>query len=130
MAITLAATYRVENPLGYRQEEFCWLAALDLDKHFSFGKPMFWAFLLPVGLVLIYNTVLLVLTSLTTCRVDRQLTSTRSSSLTKRFLVSFSLAVLLGLSWTLGYFVLVTKETPHLIFSILFCLCSATQVVF
>ncbi|MEQ2182844.1 hypothetical protein GOODEAATRI_026480, partial [Goodea atripinnis] len=74
MAITLAATYRVENPLGYRQEEFCWLAALDLDKHFSFGKPMFWAFLLPVGLVLIYNTVLLVLTSLTTCRVDRQLT--------------------------------------------------------
>ncbi|MEQ2249166.1 hypothetical protein ILYODFUR_026579 [Ilyodon furcidens] len=74
MAITLAVTYRVENPLGYRQEEFCWLAALDLDKHFSFGKPMFWAFLLPVGLVLIYNTVLLVLTSLTTCRVDRQLT--------------------------------------------------------
>ncbi|XP_047211762.1 adhesion G-protein coupled receptor G7 isoform X2 [Girardinichthys multiradiatus] len=127
MVITLAATYRVENPLGYRQEEFCWLAALDLDKHFSFGKPMFWAFLLPVGLVLIYNTVLLVLTSLTTCRVDRQLTSTRSSSLNKRFLVSFSLAVLLGLSWTLGYFVLVTKETPHLIFSILFCLCTATQ---
>ncbi|XP_037829917.1 adhesion G-protein coupled receptor G7 [Kryptolebias marmoratus] len=68
MAITLAVTYRVENPLGYRQEEFCWLAAQDQNKHFSFGKPMFWGFLLPVGLILIYNTVLLVLTSLTTCR--------------------------------------------------------------
>lgn len=35
---------------------------------------MFWAFLLPLGLVLIYNTVLLVLTSLITCRVDSRLT--------------------------------------------------------
>uniref|UniRef100_A0A3Q2R0E9 Adhesion G protein-coupled receptor G7, tandem duplicate 2 n=1 Tax=Fundulus heteroclitus TaxID=8078 RepID=A0A3Q2R0E9_FUNHE len=69
LVLTLAATYRVQNPLDYRQEE-CWLAALDGDKHFSFHKPMFWAFLLPLGLVLIYNTVLLVLTSLTTCRVD------------------------------------------------------------
>ncbi|KAM4538090.1 adhesion G-protein coupled receptor G7 [Fundulus diaphanus] len=127
MAVTLAATYRVQNPLDYRQEEFCWLAALDQDKHFSFHKPMFWAFLLPLGLVLIYNTVLLVLTSLTTCRVDPRITSTKRSSLTRKVLVSFSLAVLLGLSWTLGYFVLVTTGTLHLVFSILFCLGTTTQ---
>ncbi|XP_035989646.1 adhesion G-protein coupled receptor G7 [Fundulus heteroclitus] len=127
MAVTLAATYRVQNPLDYRQEEFCWLAALDRDKHFSFHKPLFWAFLLPLGLVLIYNTVLLVLTSLTTCRVDPRLTSTKRSSLTRKVLVSFSLAVLLGMSWTLGYFVLVTTGTLHLVFSILFCLCTTTQ---
>ncbi|XP_072235399.1 adhesion G-protein coupled receptor G7 [Leuresthes tenuis] len=127
MAITLAATYSVDNPLGYRQEEFCWLSALDQARYFSFGKPMFWGFLLPVGLILIYSVVLLVLTSLTTCRVDPKLTSTSRSSLTKRFLVSVSLAVLLGLSWTLGYLVLVTSGRAHLIFSIFFCLGTTTQ---
>ncbi|XP_014838954.1 PREDICTED: adhesion G-protein coupled receptor G7-like [Poecilia mexicana] len=126
-AITLAATYRVENPLAYRQEEFCWLAALDWNQEFSFGKPMFWAFIVPLGLVLLYNAVLLGLTSLTTCRVDPKLNSTRRSSLTQKFLVSFSLAVLLGLSWTLGYLVLVTTGTANLACSILFCLCTTTQ---
>ncbi|XP_073351546.1 uncharacterized protein [Pagrus major] len=127
MAITLGATYRVDSPLGYRQEEFCWLAALDKNKQFHFGKPMFWAFLLPVALILIYNIVLLVLTSLATCRTDPNLKSTNPSSLRKNFLISFSLAVLLGLSWTMGYLVLVTSGTPHLVFSIVFCLCTTTQ---
>uniref|UniRef100_A0A8P4K6E2 Adhesion G protein-coupled receptor G7, tandem duplicate 2 n=1 Tax=Dicentrarchus labrax TaxID=13489 RepID=A0A8P4K6E2_DICLA len=127
VAITLGATYRVDNPLGYRQEEFCWLAALDKDKQFHFGKPMFGGFLLPVSLILIYNIVLLVLASLTTCRTDPTLRSTRQSSLTRKFLVSFSLAVLLGLSWTLGYLVLVTRGHAHLVFSIIFCLCTTTQ---
>lgn len=35
---------------------------------------MFWGFLVPVGLILIYNMVLLVLLCLTTCRVDPKLT--------------------------------------------------------
>ncbi|KAM9334325.1 adhesion G-protein coupled receptor G7-like [Symphorus nematophorus] len=127
MAITLGATYRVGNPLGYRQEEFCWLAALDQAKQFHFEKPMFWGFILPVGLILIYNIVLLVLASLTTCRTDQTIKSTNQLSLTKKFLISFSLAVLLGLSWTLGYLVLVTSGHAHLAFSIVFCLCTTTQ---
>lgn len=52
----------------------CWLAALDKNKQFNFGKPMFWAFLLPIGLILIYNIVLLVITSMTTCKVEPRLT--------------------------------------------------------
>lgn len=127
VAITLGASYRVENPLGYRQEEFCWLAALDKTKEFHYGKPMFWAFLLPVGLILIYNILLLVLASLTTCRTNPILTSTNHASLRKKFLISFSLAVLLGLSWTLGYLVVVTTGHYHLVFSIVFCLCTTTQ---
>ncbi|KAK2917242.1 hypothetical protein Q8A73_003988 [Channa argus] len=127
MVITLAATYSVENPLGYRQEEFCWLAALSKDKQFHFGKPMFWGFLLPIGLILIYNMVLLVLVSVTTCRTDPKLTSTHQRSLKKKFLTSFSLAVILGLSWTLGYLVLASTGHLHLVFSILFCLCTTTQ---
>ncbi|XP_038588509.1 adhesion G-protein coupled receptor G7-like [Micropterus salmoides] len=127
MAITLGATYSVDNPLGYRQEEFCWLAALDKAKRFDFGKPMFWGFLLPVGLILIYNIVLLVLASLITCRTDPNLRSNNRRSLWKKFLISFSLSVLLGLSWTLGYLVLVTTGHTHLVFSIVFCLCTTTQ---
>ncbi|XP_035854721.1 adhesion G-protein coupled receptor G7-like [Sander lucioperca] len=117
VAITLAIAYRVKNPLGYRQEEFCWLAALDKSKEFDFGKPMFWGFLLPIGLILIYNIVLLVLVS----RTDTAFKSIR------KFLNSFSLAVLLGLSWTLGYLVLVTTGTAHVVVSIIFCLCTTTQ---
>lgn len=54
--------------------------------------------------------------------------STNRSSLRKKFLISFSLAVLLGLSWTLGYLVLLTTGYTHLVFSIVFCLCTTTQV--
>ncbi|KAL3999939.1 fanconi anemia core complex subunit protein [Sarotherodon galilaeus] len=118
MVITLGVSYKMDNPLEYRQEEFCWLAALDKKQQFNFGKPMFWAFLLPIGLILIYNIVLLVLTSMATCK---------KSSLRRRFLISLSLAVLLGLSWTLGYFVLLSSEKTHQIFSILFCICTTTQ---
>ncbi|XP_059183531.1 adhesion G-protein coupled receptor G7-like [Centropristis striata] len=120
MASTLGGSYSMDDPLGYRQEEFCWLAALDKNKQFDFGKPMFWGFLLPLALILFSNVVLLVLTSLTIC-------STRPSSLWKKFFTSFSLAVLLGLSWTMGYLVLVTKGSAHLVFSILFCVCTTTQ---
>ncbi|XP_028998935.1 mucin-2 [Betta splendens] len=126
MAITLGVTYRVDNPLGYRQEEFCWLAALDTTKEFNFSKPMFWAFLLPLGLILMYNVLLVVLISSTICRAAK-LSSTNHWTLTKKFFTSVSLTVLLGLSWTLGYLVLVTAGHAHLVFSILFCLCTTTQ---
>lgn len=118
MAITLGVTYRVDNPLGYRQEEFCWLAALDKNKHFSFEKPLFWGFLLPVGLILIYNIILLVYVSIK---------ATRKSCFRKSFLECFTLAVLLGVSWVFGYLVLITSGTMNLVFSILFCLCTTTQ---
>uniref|UniRef100_A0A668UWH4 Adhesion G protein-coupled receptor G7 n=1 Tax=Oreochromis aureus TaxID=47969 RepID=A0A668UWH4_OREAU len=119
VAITLGVTYRVDNPLGYRQEEFCWLAALDKNKHFSFEKPLFWGFLLPVGLILIYNIILLVYVSIK---------ATRKSCFRKSFLECFTLAVLLGVSWVFGYLVLVTSGKMNLFFSILFCLCTTTQV--
>lgn len=98
VATTLAIAYRVDNPLGYRQEELwvhyfylttpeavvlfnlvpfdprsCWLAALDKNKSFDYSKPMFWGFLVPVGVILVYNLVLLVLTSMTTCKTNKSL---------------------------------------------------------
>ncbi|CAB1327699.1 unnamed protein product [Coregonus sp. 'balchen'] len=59
VALTLGISYRVDNPLGYRQEEFCWLAALDPKGNFDFKLPMFWGFLIPVAFMLIFNMVVL-----------------------------------------------------------------------
>ncbi|XP_030610822.1 adhesion G-protein coupled receptor G7-like [Archocentrus centrarchus] len=120
MAITLGVTYKVDDPLGYRQEEFCWLAALDKNKRFSFDKPMFWGFLLPVGLVLIYIMALL----LVSCFLRKK---DSSSSFGKIFWENLLLALLLGVSWVFGYLVLVSSGTAHLAFSILFCVFTTTQ---
>nr|XP_046237779.1 adhesion G-protein coupled receptor G7 [Scatophagus argus] len=117
MAITLGVAYRVDDPLGYRQEEFCWLAALDKSKEFHFGKPMFWGFLLPFGLILICNVVLFVIS----CREFNNLNNW------KNIINAVSLVALFGLSWLLGYLMLVTTGPTHLALSIVFCLCTATQ---
>ncbi|KAL2087533.1 hypothetical protein ACEWY4_016361 [Coilia grayii] len=128
VAITLGVTYRVDDPLGYRREEFCWLAALNQDEQFDFAKPMFWGFLLPVSLMLLCNTAVLMYFGINTCKTDPLLTSTKNISLRKQFMSCFSLGALLGITWVLGYLVLSTSDpTLSNIFSILFCVCNTTQ---
>ncbi|XP_055771236.1 adhesion G-protein coupled receptor G7-like [Salvelinus fontinalis] len=128
VALTLGISYRVDDPLGYRQEEFCWLAALDPKGNFDFKLPMFWGFLIPVAFMLIFNTVVLVCFVVTTCKTNPHLTSTRHTSMKKKFLSSFSLAVVLGLSWILGYLLLITQnETMYTILNISFCVLTTTQ---
>ncbi|XP_063068079.1 adhesion G-protein coupled receptor G7-like [Engraulis encrasicolus] len=132
VAITLGVTYRVDKPLGYRREEFCWLAALKPSGQFDFAKPMFWGFLLPVAVMLLFNTVVLIYFGINTCKKDPILSSTQNTSLRKLFMSNFSLGVLLGITWVLGYFVLgYSAATPTLsnILSIFFCLCNTTQGV-
>ncbi|XP_036807307.1 adhesion G-protein coupled receptor G7 [Oncorhynchus mykiss] len=128
VALTLGISYRVDDPLGYRQEEFCWLAALDPKGNFDFKLPMFWGFLIPVAFMLIFNTVVLVCFTVTTCKTNPHLTSTRHTSMKKKFLSSFSLAVVLGLSWILGYLLLITQnQTMYTILNISFCVLTTTQ---
>ncbi|XP_046887500.1 adhesion G-protein coupled receptor G7-like [Hypomesus transpacificus] len=128
VSITLGVTYRVDNPLNYRREEFCWLAAVNQEGQFDFAKPMFWGFLIPVALILIFNTVILCYFSYKTCRTDPELTSTKQSSNKKKLLSSFSLSVVLGLSWIIGYLMLIIpNKNMHFILSIVFCLCTTTQ---
>ncbi|XP_071186323.1 adhesion G-protein coupled receptor G7-like isoform X3 [Salvelinus alpinus] len=130
VALTLGISYRVDDPLGYRQEEFCWLAALDPKGNFDFKLPMFWGFLIPLAFMLIFNTVMLVYFAVTTCKTNPHLTSTRHTSMKKKFLSSFSLAVVLGLSWILGYLLLITQnQTMYTILNISFCVLTTTQVV-
>ncbi|XP_064826547.1 adhesion G-protein coupled receptor G7-like [Oncorhynchus masou masou] len=128
VSLTLGISYRVDDPLGYRQEEFCWLAALDPKGNFDFKLPMFWGFLVPVAFMLIFNTVVLICFAVTTAKTNPHLTSTRHTSLKKKFLSSFSLAVVLGLSWILGYLLLITQnQTMYTILNISFCVLTTTQ---
>eukprot|EP00063_Salmo_salar_P064476 XP_014039311.1 PREDICTED: adhesion G-protein coupled receptor G7-like [Salmo salar] len=128
VALTLGISYRVDDPLGYRQEEFCWLAALDPKGNFDFKLPMFWGFLIPVAFMLIFNTVVLIYFAVTTCKTNPHLTSTRHTSMKKKFLSSFSLAMVLGLSWILGYLLLITQnQTMYTILNISFCVLTTTQ---
>ncbi|KAK6325500.1 hypothetical protein J4Q44_G00048420 [Coregonus suidteri] len=129
VALTLGISYRVDDPLGYRQEEFCWLAALDPKGNFDFKLPMFWGFLIPVAFMLIFNMVVLVYFVVTTSKTNPHITSTRHTSMKKKFLSSFSLAVVLGLSWILGYLLLITQnQTMYTILNISFCVLTTTQV--
>ncbi|XP_051549539.1 adhesion G-protein coupled receptor G7 [Myxocyprinus asiaticus] len=128
VGISLGSTYRVEKPLGYRQEEFCWLASLDQKHDFDMRKPMFWGFLLPLMIMLISNTAMLLFFSRNICKTNPNLNMTRQTPLKKKILSSFSLAVMLGLSWVIGYIMLITHEkTLNLILSVVFCLCNTTQ---
>ncbi|XP_048023750.1 adhesion G-protein coupled receptor G7-like isoform X1 [Megalobrama amblycephala] len=130
VGISLATTYSFKDPLGYRQEEFCWLASLDKAGTFDPKRPMLWGFLLPLAVMLCFNTALLVYFSQTICCANPNLKSSRTTPLKKKILSSFSLAVVLGLSWVIGYFVLITRDkTLYIILSVVFCLCNTTQGV-
>ncbi|KAJ8346289.1 hypothetical protein SKAU_G00304820 [Synaphobranchus kaupii] len=127
VAVSLGTTYRPHQPMGYRQEEFCWLASLDGEKKFDLKKPMLWGFLLPVALMLLYNYVILVYFTVMTCRTDPNLKSTNPRSSMKKLMSSFSLSVILGLSWILGYLLLIDTKGYNRVLSIVFCLLTATQ---
>uniref|UniRef100_A0A8C1CGT0 Adhesion G protein-coupled receptor G7, tandem duplicate 2 n=1 Tax=Cyprinus carpio carpio TaxID=630221 RepID=A0A8C1CGT0_CYPCA len=130
VGISLSTTYSFRNPLGYRQEEFCWLASLDKAGRFDPKRPMLWGFLLPLAVMLCFNTSLLVYFSQTICCANPNLKSSRATPMKKKILSSFSLAVVLGLSWIIGYFVLITHDkTLYIILSVVFCLCNTTQGV-
>ncbi|KAK7127063.1 hypothetical protein R3I94_018295 [Phoxinus phoxinus] len=130
VGISLGSTYSVKDPLGYRQEEFCWLASLDNKQKFNMGKPMFWGFLLPLMLMLLSNTAILLYFSHNICRTNPNLNSSRTTPLKKKILSSFSLALMLGLSWVTGYILIITHEKNlKLILSVVFCLLNTTQGV-
>ncbi|XP_048868723.1 adhesion G-protein coupled receptor G7 isoform X2 [Brienomyrus brachyistius] len=133
-SFTLAVSYSVENPLNYRQQEFCWLATMDENGTFDPRRTLLWSFLLPVAVLLFFNTVELVYFSITAVRQARRTrrrskTKTNNScTLLKEVISSISLAVLLGLTWLIGYLLLVSHDPDvHTVLSIIFCVFNTTQ---
>ncbi|KAM8977030.1 adhesion G-protein coupled receptor G7 [Pelodytes ibericus] len=161
VSITLGASYRWETPLNYRQEEFCWLAASSDENTLDFSKPMFWAFLLPLGIILAFNICIFVavtvqaiwkktdklsrteavfsktiLQSQTHAPVfgtpekrymHREVKDTRRTSFIRKALNTLSVALLLGITWLFGYFMLASDERTRTAFSFIFCILSSTQ---
>ncbi|XP_075707006.1 adhesion G-protein coupled receptor G7 [Rhinoderma darwinii] len=128
VAITIAATYSEQN--NYNRKEFCWLLAENKAKQFDISKPMLWSFLLPVGLILIGNICIVIAVVITIWKRKPELTSTRRISFLKKTLATFSVMSLLGVTWVVGYLMLIeTDDNAHLIFSFIFCICCSTQGV-
>ncbi|NWX72851.1 AGRG7 protein, partial [Alca torda] len=128
VAVTLGATYREGKALSYRQEEFCWLAALDQNQNFSVQKPMLWSFLLPVALILLFNIIVFIKISVSVIwKKNENLTRNKKDSFTKKMIGTISIVVVLGITWTIGYFMLISHEGTSLVFSYLFCIFNATQ---
>ncbi|NXN20770.1 AGRG7 protein, partial [Nycticryphes semicollaris] len=128
VAITLGTTYREGKALNYRQEEFCWLAALDQNQNFSMQKPMLWSFLLPVALILLFNIIVFIKVTISVIwKKNENLTRNKKDSFMKKMIGTISIAVVLGITWTIGYLMLINHEGTNLVFSYLFCILNATQ---
>ncbi|XP_073524187.1 adhesion G-protein coupled receptor G7 isoform X2 [Phyllobates terribilis] len=128
VALTIAATYSEEN--NYNRKEFCWLLAENKEKQFDISKPMLWSFLLPVGLILTLNIYIVIAVVFTITKKKTELIRTKKISFLKKTLATFSVASLLGVTWVLGYLMLIeTDDNTNLIFSFLFCICCSTQGV-
>ncbi|XP_031468934.1 adhesion G-protein coupled receptor G7 [Phasianus colchicus] len=128
VAITLGATYGEGKALNYRQEEFCWLAALDQNQNFSMKKPMFWSFLLPVAFILFFNVTIFIKIIVTVIwKENKNLTRNKKDSLMKKMTATISIVVVLGITWTIGYLMLISQEEMNLFFSYMFCIFNATQ---
>ncbi|XP_012961551.2 adhesion G-protein coupled receptor G7 [Anas platyrhynchos] len=128
VAVTLGATYREGKALNYRQEEFCWLAALDQDQNFSIKKPMLWSFLLPVALILLFNIIIFIKIIVSVIwKENKDLTRNKKDSFMGKITSTISVVVVLGITWTTGYFMLINQEETSLVFSYVFCILNATQ---
>ncbi|NWH76273.1 AGRG7 protein, partial [Piaya cayana] len=128
VATTLGATYREGKALNYRQEEFCWLAALDQNQNFSVQKPMLWSFLLPVAFIILFNIIIFIkITVSVIWKKNENLTRNKKDSFKKKMIGTISIVVVLGITWTIGYLMLISHEKTSLVFSYLFCILNATQ---
>ncbi|KAM9495009.1 adhesion G-protein coupled receptor G7-like [Clarias gariepinus] len=126
VGISLGITYRNSNPLNYRQEAICWLAALDKNNRFDMIKPMLWGFLLPVAVMLLFNIAVLIYFSYTICRTNPDLNSSQVTPLRNKMLGCVSMSVVLGVTWVIGYFLLL-ETNGSTVLSFAFCLCNTTQ---
>lgn len=52
----------------------------------------------------------------------------KKDSLVKKMTATISIVVVLGITWTIGYLMLISHEETNLFFSYAFCIFNATQV--
>ncbi|XP_070259613.1 adhesion G-protein coupled receptor G7 [Myotis yumanensis] len=130
VAMTVGIIYS-RNPSGwelvYREENICWLAGPKNDDDKT--SPLYWSFILPMTIILTSNVALFIVIIVKVVWKDNQnLTSTKKVSSLKKVFSTLSIAVIFGITWILGYFMLIIDdENTSKISSYLFCIFNTTQ---
>ncbi|XP_059842817.1 adhesion G-protein coupled receptor G7-like [Hypanus sabinus] len=125
--ITIGATYSNK----YRQDKICWLAIPREGGNLASGENvLLWAFLLPVSLMLLVNMVIFGLIMSKMICNQKNLKAYRGEfkkTLQKNFAIIFANTVTLGISWVIGYLMLI--NATYEFFSTLFCILNSFQGV-
>uniref|UniRef100_F7CIA1 Adhesion G-protein coupled receptor G7 n=2 Tax=Ornithorhynchus anatinus TaxID=9258 RepID=F7CIA1_ORNAN len=135
VAITLGIAYSGDKggALYYRKEEFCWLAGIEdgppgEKNRLGIRSPMLWSFLLPVTIILINNTVIFIIITVNVLwKENHNLTKTYKASAMKKALRTLSVAMIFGITWILGYLMMVANDGMTTVFSYAFCIFNTTQ---
>ncbi|XP_077336335.1 adhesion G-protein coupled receptor G7 isoform X1 [Lithobates pipiens] len=127
--ITFGSTYKTgKQKNNYHREDFCWLAGVNEQLKLDLSKPLLWSFLVPVGIILIVNICIFIAVAVSIWKKNPNVTSTKKHSVLKKALATVSVSTLLGVTWIVGFLMLIeTRETTQIVFSYIFCLCCATQ---
>ncbi|XP_078490562.1 LOW QUALITY PROTEIN: adhesion G-protein coupled receptor G7-like [Ciona intestinalis] len=115
----------LEDPLkssSYISDHMCWLR----------GNSLYFSFLLPVGMMLIFNIFVFVSVSRELALKNKSATSPNLKRSTKQSLtIAVTMTSLMGLTWVLGYFILISTDVIYVtVFSWLFALFNTLQGFF
>ncbi|XP_014383784.1 PREDICTED: adhesion G-protein coupled receptor G7 [Myotis brandtii] len=104
----------------------CWLAGPKKDDDKT--SPLYLSFILPMTIILTSNVALFIVIIVKVVWKDNQnLTSTKKVSSLKKVFSTLSIAVIFGITWILGYFMLISDENTSKISGYLFCIFNTTQ---
>ncbi|XP_019639630.1 PREDICTED: uncharacterized protein LOC109481491 [Branchiostoma belcheri] len=119
LAVDVPGTY--PNGQGtYRSNSVCWLQ----------GNQLYYGFLLPAGLVLVFNTIVYIMViSKLSCggRTDGKVAHPRSGATKQNLRIAIAIMVLVGLTWIFGFFMI---SDGRIVFSYLFCIFNSLQGFF
>ncbi|XP_035668965.1 adhesion G protein-coupled receptor L3-like [Branchiostoma floridae] len=126
--LPLVATVSTAGPSSlyqYKMKNVCWLAQ----------TPLIFAFLLPAGLILLFNLLVFVIVMCKLARDEKKLKQLRGAKVTeadrnriiRQIRRAFSIMALFGLTWVFGFFVI---NDARAVFAYLFCIFNTLQGLF
>ncbi|XP_078702564.1 uncharacterized protein LOC144928211 isoform X2 [Branchiostoma floridae x Branchiostoma belcheri] len=121
--ITLVVDVPSTYPDGqetYRSTSFCWLQ----------GNQLYFGFLLPAGLILLFNTIVYIMViSKLVCRgrTKGRVADPRQGGTKQQLRIAIAVMVLVGLTWIFGFFMI---SDGRIVFSYLFCIFNSLQGFF
>ncbi|XP_019626563.1 PREDICTED: adhesion G protein-coupled receptor L3-like [Branchiostoma belcheri] len=124
----LVATLSTAGPsslYNYTMEKSCWLAR----------EPLIYAFLIPAGLILLFNLLVFILVMRKLVREEKKQKELRGADatevdrqwITRQIRRAGSIMALFGLTWVFGFFVIDDART---VFAYLFCIFNTLQGLF